>query len=857
MFCQSQNLFAVLICSSSARNRMPLSLRFQVKNELNKPSLAGFRFVTLVWIFIFFSHLRAAAASSPDAPGGSSPSVPLYEPRIRGDGVVNVIIIGATGDLSRRYLWQGFFNLVNEEKDQKFHFYAGSRIGPDEGEREMKRILEQNVSCSKVPASVAMTADDCERARAVYRDSVTYHMLKKTEDYEKLCHYIHHKMQSVGLEEVGRIFYFAVPAFAYAGIAENINKVCRPTGKAWLRAVLEKPFGHDTASAKKLSSALKEHLAENEIYRIDHYLGKTGVQSILPFRSLNQKTYGEIWNSENIERVEIVMKESLDSKGRIYFYDKYGVMRDVMQNHLTEIMALVAMEIPTNLSSIHDYQREKLALLSQVDHVTTNQAVIGQYESYVDEWRDETENGEDETSTVPTFAGVLFFISSPRWNNVPFLMLSGKKLDKKETYLRIVFKSSHFCTITPDYTEGEHACRPKQIIFFIGSRGLPTVAVSRSLPKPQVPNSWRVLELDPGADILGSPAKDFYAYSAGAESDAYSVLIKECYHGNRDKFIGSSELVGSWDIWSPLLAALEDIPPRRYPGGRDSGRWLDMEIKGRKLRFSHDVDGIWNVEDSNRFGMPSTSGILETFRSGALHTGSKEETVSLLAKHLLIAARSAIATRGAFHVAFPGGSTPEFLFLHLFLRMRHRFPWRETHVWFTDERCVPLTSEHSNFNQIYSKLLQYIPLPYTSLHPMPVQLTNGLCNREDGGPDLYASEIKRLVPDQRFDFVVLGVGEDGHVASLFPHNDAMFDKTNNVLLSEGAMQLSIPRRMTLGFSAINNSRNIGVLIIGDRKHAIVEKLKQTHFTDASELPVLAIIPNNGTLSWFIDHDALL
>lgn len=505
-----------------------------------------------------------------------------------------------------------------------------------------------------------------------------------------------------------------------------------------------------------------------------------------------------------------------------------------MQNHLTEIMALVAMEIPCNLSSIHDYQREKLALLSQVDHVTAEQAAIGQYESYIDEWREEMDKGEDDTSSVPTFAGVLFFVSSPRWKDVPFLMLSGKKLDEKQTYVRIVFKNSHFCTMTPNYAEGDHACRQKQIIVFIGSGNHPTIAVSRALPKPQVPKSWSIPDLDPDTNILGSPVKDFYAYSAGVELDAYSVLIKECYHGNRDKFIGSSELVASWDIWTPLLRALEDVPPMRYPGGKETGRWLDMEIQGRKLRFRHKIDGTWNIEDSNRFGMPSIAGIPDNFRSNDLYTGSKEDTVSLLAKHLLVATQSAISSRGAFHVAFPGGSTPETLFLHLFLRMRHTFPWRETHVWLTDERCVPLDSELSNFNLIYSKLLRYVPIPYMNIHPMPVQLTHGLCNLKDGGPELYSAEIERLIPDQRFDFVVLGVGEDGHVASLFPHHEILVDKTNFVLFSDGAVQSNSSRRMTLGYSTINNSRNVAILITGERKHLLVNKLKQTHLKNASK-----------------------
>ena len=334
-----------------------------------------------------------------------------------------------------------------------------------------------------------------------------------------------------------------------------------------------------------------------------------------------------------------------------------------MQNHMTEILALVAMEIPSNLSSIRDFQREKLALLSQIDHVTSKHAVIGQYESYNEEWREELKRGEYETSKVSTFAGVLLSISSPRWKHVPFLMVSGKKLNEKLAYVRITLKNTDFCTITPSYQDGDHACKPKQIIFFIGSHKLPTVAVSKSLPTPNVPESWTVPELDSDTDILGYPLTDFYLYRAGPEKDAYSTLIRDCYHGNKDKFIGSSELVASWDIWTPLLGDLQDVQPRLYPGGAGTGRWLDAQVVDGELRFVHSMDQEWEVENTDRFEAHPIRGIPNQFRGNPLFTGSAEDTVAFLAKHLLANAQSAIKARGVFHVAFPGGKTPETLFI--------------------------------------------------------------------------------------------------------------------------------------------------------------------------------------------------
>ncbi|XP_071490239.1 GDH/6PGL endoplasmic bifunctional protein-like [Diadema antillarum] len=785
-------------------------------------------------------------AAPPAAPAGAG-----------SDGVVNVVVVGATGDLAKKYLWQGFFNLAYEESAQVFHFFAGARSPQEKGEREMKGILSENVSCDRLPESISRKTDNCEQRKAAFGENIPYYNLKKTEDYKTLCGDIQRKMQGVGLREKGRIIYLSVPPFAYADIAASINTECRPLGDACLRVVVEKPFGHDTASAKELSGALKQHLKESEIYRIDHYLGKTGVQSILPFRVTNREKYGELWDQEHIERVEIVMKEALDVKGRISFYDKYGVIRDVMQNHLTEIMALVAMEIPRNLSDSADKLEEKLAVLSQVAPATARQAVIGQYSGYGDEWREEMDRGQDESTNTPTYAAVRLSVSNPRWGAVPFVLVAGKKLDEKLVYVRILFKNTDICATTPDYANEDHACQTKQIIFFIGSSKLPTVAVSKSLPRPAVPVAWTVPGLGEGTNILGYPLSDFYVFSAGAESDPYSSLIRECYHGNQDKFIGTPDLMASWDIWTSLLQEITEVQPRIYLGGKGTGRWLDFKLVKTGLSFIHQVDTEWNAERGQQFALPSMSGISRTFRSDRLFTGDTEETVALLAMHILHSANNAISERGVFHVAFPGGSTPGRLFMYLAMRMRNTFPWTDTHIWFTDERCVTVTSPESNFNLIYTKLLRYVSILYTNIHPMPVQLAKGLCHPDDNGAGIYSAEMGRLLPDSRFDYIVLGVGNDGHIASLFPNPISLYNDKHLVVLTEGSAQMEVRHRMSLSFLMINKARNVAIHVLGEKKQSLVETLRHTHHNNRSKLPVLEVDPSNGELTWFIDHSALL
>jgi len=185
-------------------------------------------------------------------------------------GHVTVVVVGGTGDLARKYLWQGFFQLYADQvgKGHTFSFYGGGLSPTEKGTPMLFGILKE-LTCPP-----ELSAERCALVKEQFLRLSQYHQLKTSEDYVKLSQLIKQHLGQEGIVEAGRLFYLSVPAFAYADIAEKINNTCRPLPDAWLRVVLEKPFGHDFFSAQSLDKILSGQLKEEEMYRIDHYLGK-------------------------------------------------------------------------------------------------------------------------------------------------------------------------------------------------------------------------------------------------------------------------------------------------------------------------------------------------------------------------------------------------------------------------------------------------------------------------------------------------------------------------------------------------------------------------------------------------------
>jgi len=379
---------------------------------------------------------------------------------------------------------------------------------------------------------------------------------------------------------------------------------------------------------------LAKFFKEEEMYRVDHYLGKPGVMAIESFRYQNRKEMEPLWNSNHIARVDIVMKETDDVAGRTGFYDSYGVIRDVHQNHLTQIMILVGMELasPEDAKNSTRVQALKDKVLQDARILQSPSTVTGQYEDYVEHVT--ADDAKKTTSDSATFAAAVAYIDNKKWAGVPFIMMAGKALDTRHAYVHVHFKPSKLCV---------EDCFERKIIFAIqgGELKHPGILVSKALPKIK-----KIKDKKPLPDALQK------VYQGGfiPLADAYTQLVDAVYHGKTDRFVGTDNLLRSWEIWTPLLNSLPK--PRLYKKG---GAGLAVEIVGESLRFA-DQKTVYT-------GQCEDTGA--KFRGSRLVTGQSPSLVASLAQDITNAALKSVKANGAFHLAVSGGSSPNLLFQYL------------------------------------------------------------------------------------------------------------------------------------------------------------------------------------------------
>jgi glucose-6-phosphate 1-dehydrogenase len=241
-------------------------------------------------------------------------------------------------------------------------------------------------------------------------------------------------------KKYNRMFYFAIPPNVFAETAIAIKETCmQDEAKGWTRLIIEKPFGRDLDSFEKLNKTVSNYFSEDNLYRIDHYLGKEMVQNLTVLRFSNT-WFQKIWNAENIQCVILTFKEPFGTDGRGGYFDKYGIIRDVLQNHLLQVLTILAMETPTVLSgpkagkAIRD---AKVGVLNAMSEIQLEDVVLGQYEGYADD-----PTIENKDTNTPTFATMHLKVNTPRWHGVPFIMKAGKALNERKAEMRIQFKDA-------------------------------------------------------------------------------------------------------------------------------------------------------------------------------------------------------------------------------------------------------------------------------------------------------------------------------------------------------------------------------------------------------------------------------
>lgn len=750
------------------------------------------------------------------------------------------ILLGAAGDLAKKYLWQSMFQLyVNHANENTtFNFFGCSRSKFEEGKILLDDILQKHVSCAFMSNS-----DMCEKERINFSKYVRYFPLKTDLDFENFGLLLDSGVNT-GDIEVGRIIYMAIPPSAYASMSSKMWGCCySKSSTSWNRLVLEKPFGSDHRSAVKMAEEIAKFYKEEEIYRVDHYLGKSIVKQILPFRDANRDVLEPLLTSDHVARVEVVMKETIGVQGRIDFYDQYGIIRDVMQNHLTELLALVAMELPDEITNTHQVDNSRLQLMSQVQPVNRKSVLIGQYADYVMQAQTEKENVTLSKFT-PTFGAARVSVKNRRWRGVPFLLVSGKHLDERSSFIRIVFKENDFCIAGCRHHNGSHWKGQKQIIFQIGHGNLPSagILVSKDLFKPSIPMSMKDLPIT--ADdiaLYGQSLNDFTFLVPKENHPAYVAVVEDMFNGKRDSFVAKERLLSLWRLWSPVLNELQEVPPRLYQPNEDRSLNFKLTSDGLHYMFSdahytildNTLDHLFASLPSNYLGHPLVA------------KPTEDSLVQATAEFIANAINDRLKISNAFNIAFSGGKTPTKLLLFLVEKYQH-IPWEFIHIWQVDERCVSRQLEESNFKLLDDNLIRNIPIPFVNIHPMPVQFAGRVCSPDDKGNILYEDEIRHHIPDLQFDLILLGLGSDGHTASLFPGK-------SHEISSLVAMDTD-KSRMTLTLSLINKGRQVFVLVTGSKKHDILFSLLDDKKT-ATDYPILGVKPVNGNVTWLVDYKA--
>ena len=451
---------------------------------------------------------------------------------------LGIVVVGASGNLARRKIYPALFALYCQgflpERFQIFGF-ARSQFS----DADFQTTISENLTCRYSPEGqcdlrVREFLDRCHYVSGSY-DSVDsfldlFTAMRRTENNEP----------------TNRLYYLAVPPSIFLDVALAIGDAglvsCGGNGP-WSRVVLEKPFGRDRASSDELSHAMAEVFVEEQTFRIDHYLGKEVIQNLLVLRFANL-ILEPIWHRDFIRRVRIDWKEDLGLEGRGGYFDQYGIIRDVMQNHLLQILALVAMEPPHRLDAAC-IAAEKAKVLRGIPPLELKDLVIGQYgrsqqdaadsPAYVD---DPTVPGDSRTST---YAAARLSIDNVRWKGVPFLVTAGKGLDARMTEIRIQFRdvpANIFCNVGECPVANELVIRiqPDEAIY---------LALVNKVPGMDLKLETRNLDLQ------------YKAAFSEPIPDAYESLILDVIRGDRSLFIRSDELQAAWDIFTPALHAIE------------------------------------------------------------------------------------------------------------------------------------------------------------------------------------------------------------------------------------------------------------------------------------------------------------
>lgn len=434
-----------------------------------------------------------------------------------------VVIFGATGDLTARKLVPALYNLAQENHIPQ----NTSIVGFARGEHTKLSFRE----------SMAEALDKFSRTKPSkefwpkFQNQIFYNRSDFTNDqgYEKLKKLLEQIDKEFGTQG-NRIFYLSTPPSYFSTIIQKLAEhklVYSQDDKAWSRVIIEKPFGNDLKSAIELQDQITKSLDESQVYRMDHYLGKEGVQNIFTLR-FESGLFEPMWNNQYIENVQITMSEEIGIGTRARLWEETGALRDFFQNHLMQLLAIVAME-PSATLEAKDIHSEKIAVLNQIRPLNLESSIVrGQYGPGQIKGKEALgyiqEKGVPESSTAATYVAAKLFIDNPRWEGVPFYIRGGKRLPKQTTEIVINFKNNSnvlFIRIQPN-----------------------TGIFLKTLSK--VP----ALEQTAAQVTFGFKPDSYFQKTS---SEAYEKLIYDCMRGIDSHYVHAEEQLATWRLLDPVL----------------------------------------------------------------------------------------------------------------------------------------------------------------------------------------------------------------------------------------------------------------------------------------------------------------